>query len=720
MTALARLVLRHKRAIVFLWLALTLIGAYSANAVSKRWLEQFSIPGYSAYEANQRALKTFGTGENAPLVAVFQSDGDVTKVTGIKQAIAAAERQNPGSRVSSYFSTGSDAYVSRDRHTTFAELYPPGNQGFNGNVKIGEARTALKEATPPGVTSYLTGRDALQEASSGGDNNGPSVFLEALIGGLGAIVILLFVFGTVPAVLIPIGIAISSILNTFTLVYLLTYVTSVSLIVQFLVALVGLGVAIDYSLLMIFRFREELANGEDTDTAIIETMRHAGRSVIVSGSTVAIGLLSMVILPIPVIRSIGIGGMLIPAVSVLSSITLLPAMLAILGPKINRLRVMPKRIVERQDPTHGFWHRWAQIVVRRPIPVALLGIAIVAVLLVPGLQINPAEAQLKDYPGSGNAIQGRDALARADISPGVMKPYVALVENGGPNATREVVSALKRTPGVAAAVAPSQWRRGGDALVEAFPTSDSASSASSKTISRIQDDVLPSTGVKATLGGVSPEDRDFVHAVYGKFPYVLAFVILLTFILLMRAFRSVLLPLKAVVLNLISLGAAYGIIVFIFQWGHGSEAIWGVPATGAIISWIPLMIFAFLYGLSMDYEVFVITRMREEYDETHDTAKAVELGLARTGKLVTSAALVLMFAFFVLSSSPGLDIKQFGIGLAAGIIFDAVVIRTLLVPSLVRLFGRWNWWLPQPVARILRVPAAPLRPAGAGAAAGGR
>jgi len=718
MTALARLVLRHKRAIVFLWLALTLIGAYSANAVSKRWLEQFSIPGYSAYEANQRALKTFGTGENAPLVAVFQSDGDVTKVTGIKQAIAAAERQNPGSRVSSYFSTGSDAYVSRDRHTTFAELYPPGNQGFNGNVKIGEARTALKEATPPGVTSYLTGRDALQEASSGGDNNGPSVFLEALIGGLGAIVILLFVFGTVPAVLIPIGIAISSILNTFTLVYLLTYVTSVSLIVQFLVALVGLGVAIDYSLLMIFRFREELANGEGTDTAIIETMRHAGRSVIVSGSTVAIGLLSMVILPIPVIRSIGIGGMLIPAVSVLSSITLLPAMLAILGPKINRLRVMPKRIVERQDPTHGFWHRWAQIVVRRPIPVALLGIAIVAVLLVPGLQINPAEAQLKDYPGSGNAIQGRDALARADISPGVMKPYVALVENGGPNATREVVSALKGTPGVAAAVAPSQWRRGGDALVEAFPTSDSASSASSKTISRIQDDVLPSTGVKATLGGVSPEDRDFVHAVYGKFPYVLAFVILLTFILLMRAFRSILLPLKAVVLNLISLGAAYGIIVFIFQWGHGSEAIWGVPATGAIISWIPLMIFAFLYGLSMDYEVFVITRMREEYDETHDTAKAVELGLARTGKLVTSAALVLMFAFFVLSSSPGLDIKQFGIGLAAGIIFDAVVIRTLLVPSLVRLFGRWNWWLPQPVARILRVPAAPLRPAGA--AAGGR
>src|SRR5256884_3618729 len=364
MTALARLVLRHKRAIVFLWLALTLVGAYSANAVSKRWLEQFSIPGYSAYEANQRALKTFGTGENAPLVAVFQSDGDVTKVTGIKQAIAAAERQHPWSRVRSYSSTDSEAPVSRARHTTFAELYPPGNQGFNGNVKIGEARTALKEATPPGVTSYLTGRDALQEASSGGDNNGPSVFLEALIGGLGAIVILLFVFGTVPPLLIPIGIAISPIPNTFTLVYLLTYVTSVSLIVQFLVALVGLGVAIDYSLLMIFRFREELANGEDTDTAIIETMRHAGRSVIVSGSTVAIGLLSMWILPLPFIRSIGIGGMLIPAVSVLLAITLLPALLSVLGTRINSIRVLPKRLIDQGHPEDGWWGRWARLVMR--------------------------------------------------------------------------------------------------------------------------------------------------------------------------------------------------------------------------------------------------------------------------------------------------------------------------------------------------------------------
>jgi putative drug exporter of the RND superfamily len=197
--------------------------------------------------------------------------------------------------------------------------------------------------------------------------------------------------------------------------------------------------------------------------------------------------------------------------------------------------------------------------------------------------------------------------------------------------------------------------------------------------------------------------------VYGNFPYVLLFVILLTFVLLARAFRSLLLPLKAVILNLVSLGAAYGIIVFIFQQGHGSDAIWNVPATQSIIPWIPLMIFAFLFGLSMDYEVFMLTRMREAYDETRDTRKAITLGLARTGKLVTSAALVLMFAFFVLSTSPGTDIKQFGIGLAAGIIFDATIIRALLVPALVRLMGRWNWWLPHWAARPLRTrPSQPV------------
>ncbi len=697
---------------VVAWILLTVFGAFSAQRVSSRWLEEFSIPGYSAYEANQRALRTFGTGEAPPHVAVFHSDGDVTKVAGVARAIRGVERQFPGFRVSSYFTTHRDAYVSGDRHTTFAEFYAPGQQGFGANTRAKDIRKAFKAAVPQGVQVYLTGRDALQE-SQGESNSGPSVLTEAMIGGAGALVILLFVFGTLPAVAMPLIVAISSILNTFSLIWLLTYVTSVSIIVQFLVALVGLGVAIDYSLLMIFRFREELGRSEDVETAVVETMKHAGRSVIVSGSTVAIGLLSLVILPIPVIRSIGIGGLLIPAVSVVAATTLLPAMLSLLGHRINRFRVMPRRVVEATDAEAGAWGRWARLVMRRPIVVGGIGVAIVALLLIPGVQLNPSEAQAKDQAGKGDAVTGLEALDRAGISAGVLKPFVVLGEHCcTPQAAATIVGTLDHTPGIAGAAAPPGWRKGDTQLIEAFPAEDGAAKPVRKTISRLQHDVLPllqtriqdtrlGSGPKLTLGGVAAEDRDFVHAVYGNFPYMLAFVILLTFFLLMRAFRSVFLPLKAVILNLVSLGAAYGIIVFIFQQGHGAEAIWNVHATASIISWIPLMIFAFLYGLSMDYEVFMLTRMRETYDETGDTRTSVSLGLARTGKLVTSAALVLMLAFFVLSTGPGVDIKQFGIGLSAGIIFDATVIRALLVPAIMRVMGRWNWWLPKRMERLL-------------------
>jgi RND superfamily putative drug exporter len=356
-------------------------------------------------------------------------------------------------------------------------------------------------------------------------------------------------------------------------------------------------------------------------------------------------------------------------------------------------------------------------VTRRPLPVAAVGIVITGVLLFFGLQLNPADAQAKDLPGAGDAHEGYAALIDGGISPGVLKPFQVVVEGSlDPQQLEALATRLEQVEGVSGAAAPPGARGAGVALVEAFPAADGSSEDTDAIINRLKDEVLPAAeldlggGVGLTLAGIAPEEREFIDAVYGTFPYVLLFVIILTYLLLMRAFRSVLLPLKAVILNLVSLGAAYGIIVFIFQMGHGSEEIWDVPATDSIISWIPLMIFAFLYGLSMDYEVFMLTRMREAYDETGSTPRAVYLGLARTGKLVTSAALVLMFAFFVLSLSPGTDIKQFGIGLAAGIIFDATVIRALLVPALMKLMGRWNWWLPERAARILRVRPGRLAP----------
>jgi RND superfamily putative drug exporter len=285
-----------------------------------------------------------------------------------------------------------------------------------------------------------------------------------------------------------------------------------------------------------------------------------------------------------------------------------------------------------------------------------------------------------------------------------MKPLDVLVERGGDAGA--IAAKLRSVRGIAGVVTPPSWRAGPDSLIEAFPAGDGSGPGAAATIDRVKIALRRSDG---TLTGVAAVDQEFLHTLYANFPYLLAFVLILTLLLLARAFQSVVLALKAVLLNLVSLAAAFGIVVFIFQQGHGS-AIWSVGATQSITPWIPLMIFAFLYGLSMDYEVFMLTRIREAYDQTGSTHKAIELGLARTGKLVTSAALILMFAFLLLSTSPGYESKEFAIALAGGIIFDATVIRALLVPALMRLLGNANWWMPSWTRTILLLRRPASRP----------
>ena len=601
--------------------------------------------------------------------------------------------------------------MSKDRHTTFAEIYPPGQNTFSTTPRIKTVRAALQANAPPGVETNLDRAHAALRRLERRRVGGPSVLTEALIGGFGALIILLFVFGTLPAVAIPLVIALPSILNTFTLVWLLTYITDVSIIVQFLIALVGLGVAIDYALLMIFRFREELAHGEDVETALVETMTHAGRSVIVSGSTVAVGLLSMVLLPLPFIRSIGIGGMLIPAVSVIVVDHALAGTALVARPRINKLRVMPKRFVDRQRSRDRLVGPWAWFVVRRPLARGGRRARDRRRAARLGLQLNPSEAQAKDFPGAGRCDHRPCRRSRsAGISAGVIKPFIILTPTPK---TGQVVQRRR----AASTESPARLRR---RLAEGRPSPSSRRSrlydGSSKqvrgTISRVKD---------VSAGGCEPRRR---RAGGPR----------------LRACGLRELPVRPAVRDPADLHPAGARVPLAPAAAEGRDPEPGLarrslrdhrlhlpagprrpkrsgacPPTQSIIPWIPLMIFAFLFGLSMDYEVFMLTRMREAYDETGDTREAIQLGLARTGKLVTSAALVLMFAFFVLSTSPGTDIKQFGIGLAAGIIFDATVIRALLVPALMMLMGRWNWWLPAWAARPLRTepsePVVEARPA---------
>jgi len=547
-------------------------------------------------------------------------------------------------------------------------------------------------------------------------SKGTGIMAEAMIGSVGALVILALVFASFLA-LLPLLIGGISVLATFLVVGGLTEVTGVSQIVEFLIALIGLGVAIDYSLLVVSRWREERAAGRDNAAAVTEAMNHAGRAVVFSGLTVAIGLLSMIVLPVPMLRSVGYGGVLVPLVSVVVSVTLLPVILATVGPRLDWPRLRTERRASR------VFSAWARGVYRHRWLAALAGLGILAALMLPALSLHLGMPGSAAEATSGPAHDALVTLTHGGVPSGVLTPAEVLTSSSVPGGPGAVAAQAARVPGVYAAVAPAtpDYHQAGTAIVTVLPVQESSVPAGQATIANLEHAVAGQPHVTG-IGGDGASLIDFDHAVYGDFPLMLAIIGVATFLLLTRAFRSVLLAAKAVVFNLISLAAAYGVLTWVWQDGHGSHALWGIPATGAITMWVPLMVFAFLFGLSMDYEVFILTRIREAYDTSGDARHAVTEGLGRTGRLVTSAAAILMLSFLSMSTGPQTDLKILATGLGAGILIDAVVVRCLLVPALVALFGRANWWLPSSLARLLRIPApaAPVagpsaEPAGAGA-----
>jgi len=697
---LTRFVLRHRRLVVASWLVVALVGILFAGRATSAFSDQYSVPGKEGYETNAAIARTFGNGgDGPPLVPVVTlprgtAVGSSQVTAGLDDIARRIRRAVPGVRVASYASTGDRAFVSRDGRTTFMLAYTPPKPGSFGENPdaLRAVRVALRGVTVAGSPVHLSGIEALE--TSTGEQGGLGLLAESLIGGLGALVVLAFVFASLMA-FVPLLVAAVSVLTSLLLVWALTTVTDVSGIVGFLIALVGLGVAIDYSLLIVVRWREERAHGAAGDEAIVRAMATAGRAVVFSGTTVAIGLLALVALPVPFLRSVGYGGMAIPLVSVAVALTLLPVILAKLGPRLDWPHV------RTDDRASRAWTRWAAMVVRRRWIAAGTAVAVLAVLVggAATIDLGPPQGSPNTISRAGDARQGLDALARSRIGTGVLTPIEIRAPGGDADA---LARSLAGIPGVQGAVAPAtaDWHRGGAAVVDVLAHGNSGG-----TVDDVRDAahrIAPAAGV----GGVVAQNDDFVSAVYGSFPLMVALIAAVTFVLLARAFRSLVLPAKAVLMNVLSVAAAWGVVVLVWQHGYGSDELWGVPA-GTVPSWLPLMVFAFLFGLSMDYEVFILARMREEYDRTGSTETAIVGGIGRTGRLVTSAALILFLGFVAMASAPDTSVKMIATGLGAGILLDATVVRALLVPAAVALFGRWNWWLPAPVARLLRAPAHP-------------
>ena len=699
---LARFVLAHRRLVLLVWVLLIPAGIYGASHVSNRLSIDFSLPGQPGYETAKKITHVYGNGgDTTPAVVLVTLPAGQTVAADsprLATAFGHARSAVPGARIVDYTATRDPSFITNHGRSTFALLFTPIEKTFGAPKTPPAVQRALAATLPPGTQVGLTG---LQQLANGGKSKGPGVLVETMIGAGGALAVLAFVFASMLA-FVPLLIAATSILTTLLVVLGVTTFANVSFIVLFLVSLVGLGVAIDYSLLIVTRWREERARGLDNEEAVIAAMATAGRAVVLSGLTVAIGLLSLIVLPVPGLRSVGYGGMLIPLVSTGVALTLLPALLGGIGPRVDWPRLRHEARASRS------WTAWTRGVVRGRKLAAGIALLVLVVLIIPVFSLTTGQTAASAYAKNGSAHAAYQQLLTGGAPGGVLTPIEVLTRSGAASAVR---TQLQRVPGIAMAVrstAPDS-NRGGTTVLLAIPRNETVNASSLQPVSSVRAAVRGNPGVIGVAGDGAVE-LDYQHAVFGNFPLMFAVIAVLTIALLARAFRSIVLAVKAVILNLVSMAAAFGVMTWFWQQGHGSSFVFGIPATGAITFWIPLMVFAFLFGLSMDYEVFILTRVREEYDRTGSTDAAIVEGLGRTGRLVTSAALILFLSFASLASAPDTDVKVLATGLGVGILLDATIVRALLVPALVSLLGRWNWWLPKPVARVLRAPP-PGRPA---------
>ncbi len=700
MNRLTTFVLRHRVLVGLFWLAMMVAGAATAGNVGDRLSYDFSLPGQEGYETEAALIESYGSTATVGYIPVVTVGPDTT-VEQSRPAVDAvfdAVRAIDGLRVADLASTGDEAFVTADGRSAFGIVYAPPAAGFVDPYSEQVEAAVAAAAAQGDVTVTVTGYNQLAAGSSDG-GEGPDVLAETLLGALGALAVLLFVFASVLA-LVPLVIAAVAILSTFLIVLGLTTFADVSFVVQFLISLVGLGVAIDYSLLVVSRWREERSHGRSNEEAIRIAMRTAGGSVVASGVTVAISLVALVVIPVPLLQSMGYGGMLIPLISTAVVLTLLPAMLSAIGPRLDWPRI------RKESTASPAWSAWARLVVRRRWIAAGVALVALGVLIAPTTMTQFGIASTSSLARSGAAVDAMALLAAGGVESGVTTPIVVLADDE--TAALAVADAAGEVPGIRS-VSIAEPGIDGRVAVDVIPNAETVDSSSVAVV----DDVAAATsdlpGYVGTAGA-GATITDYRRAVYDNFPYVIALIALITFILLARTFRSLLLPFKAVVLNLLSLGAVFGAATWFWQEGNGSSLIFDISATGAMAFWIPPLIFAFLFGLSMDYEVFILARMREEYDATGSTTTAIVEGIGRTGRLVTSAALILFFSFAALASAPGTDIKVFATALGVGILLDATIVRALLVPALVSLFGRWNWWLPNWAARLLFVAPSPVGP----------
>ncbi|HEX7626292.1 MAG TPA: MMPL family transporter [Gaiellaceae bacterium] len=652
----AHLVMRFRALVLLVWLAVLVAGVLASMHLTPLLANSFSVPGTDSERARQILQQQFGERPDGTFTVVFRTHDK----RGLAARIARAARAVP---------TGRPGLLHTESGLIFADV------STSFDLQHAKRYTAaLRHALRGSPPALVTGQPAVQADVD-------PVFASDLRRGEAiavplTLLVLLAVFGLSLAVAIPFLVAACTIAATLGLVYLIAHEVSMVAYVQNLVELIGLGLAVDYSLLVVHRYREEIARGGTPEDAVARTIATAGRAVAFSGSAVAVGLGLLLVVPVPFIRSMGIGGLLIPLVSVAAGLTLQPALLSLLGSRIGARR------------TDGaFWGRLSRAIMHRPWRFLAAGTAVLVALAVPAVTLRLTPGSLTGIPSSAESVRGYDALRDA-LGGGLVTPTHVVIVDGGAAATKRLANELFHDPEVLVVASGKRppYVAGGGRYRQVIVANrhEWGDAATRRFVDHLRTQLIPQArfprDAHVYAGGAPPQGVDFVSRTYGALPLLIVFVLAFTYLVLLRAFRSAVLPLKALVLNALSVSATYGVLSLVFN--HPIEA------------WIPVFLFATLFGLSMDYEVFMVSRMREAHDAGETDRDAVAHGLEQTGRIVTAAAAIMVAAFsgFVVGRIEGL--REFGVGLAVAVTLDATIVRALLVPSVMAVLGRWNWWLP--------------------------
>jgi RND superfamily putative drug exporter len=692
---------RRRWTVLALWIVLAGGIFVVGRAVGPVFIDDFRIPGSEGQRALDTLRADFPQAAGATATVVFHARSgtleDPSSLAAVKQTLASIFLQPHVAAVDDPTKTGGLAGVSPDRTIAFTTVHYDESLSQLGRPAADRLAEAVGPARAAGLQVELGG--PLVEFTHLPETRGAEV-----IGVTAAVIVLFFAFGSLVAMGLPIVTALIGLGTSLAIVWLLSHVGDIPTLTPTLAAMLGLGVGIDYALFIVTRYREGLAREMSVQEAVGRAIATSGQAVLFAGATVIVAILGLWVAGIPFIGLIGTVSSIAVAIAVLAALTLLPALLAFVGRRIDSPGIHWLR--KRADVNHqGVWARWARIVGAHPWRSLVAGLAVIGVLMIPmfamrlGLDVGVA--------GKDSTQARAAALIEKGFGPGVNAPLVLVVTlptAGDTSSLAPISAAVQADPDVVMVAAPSVGPDQRTAVVTVVPGSARADQATADLVSRLRETTLPpieeQTGATVLVGGATAILIDLSHRVAGRLPLLIATVVALSFVLLLLVFRSILVPVKAAILNTLSICAAYGAVVAVFQWGWGTKPI-GLTGAVAIVSFVPMVMFAILFGLSMDYEVFLLSRIREEYLVDRDTVESVAVGIRSTARVITSAALVMIAVFLSFMLNESTTVKMIGFGLAVAVLVDATVVRIVLVPSTMVLLGHANWWLPRWLDRIL-------------------